>query len=854
MGLGVAAMLALTVYSLLSLARGVELRGFEQHLNDKSTDSLDTLLLAQSFRSDRANLDRVDLQAATYSGLPAAGKFSLVKGDGPEGEVVFSDKLSNASFANNPYVEFRFPPVAASAGETYTLVLTSESVPINRSYGFSYSSFDTLSSGHLYTDAGTQRGDLVISAYYRYGPSEWLGDALGTLTSGLLPALVWVLLLILPGGALLVWLPSRLSGEQRLLAAPGVTLLALPVFFLLVRAVGIHMGDVGMWLLLVACAVAIGVRVVLDRKVPRMTGLSGANAAFWALMALVLIATLAVRMMSLRDLPAGMGLDAYHHTLIAQMFILDGGIPQNYLPFAPLASFTYHFGFHDMIASAAWLLGQNSPLDTMILMPQAGQIATTLPVLTLTVFVWKATGNRWAGLLAGASAGLLSLFPAYYVNWSRYTQGLGLALLPVAILLYLEVVQRPLRPARVMGDSGATGPVSWQFALRQSGPYLLGVIGAAGLFLTHYRIAIVYAAFVALYMVGRLLVEIRERATLRELVAPVRRSAVLALLAVGALSPWLVNLAQNFRSHLVGRNTEAARDYYDLGSLWGLLTDWRMLVLLVLAGLGLIFAWRARKWVLVLAALVWVPLAVWSNPYGLDGMLPGFRLPYAGYLDVTTVAQSVWLPLAMLAGYALAEIGSWFLSLGQAWSAPRQRLWELPVGVLMGVAVLAVGLAAAQPVAANIDKKVYIASGDEQALVWMRDNLPRNAYVLVNPFAFGWAPGNVYGSDSGMWAPLVAGVRASVPPLPAYNERLGDPDYTNKLLDVIKYEPFMCNDPDPQRCVPPDWQALRDAGVTHIFVGTRGGNGGLSVSELLQSEHTQLLYHVDGAYVFELTR
>jgi hypothetical protein len=134
----------------------------------------------------------------------------------------------------------------------------------------------------------------------------------------------------------------------------------------------------------------------------------------------------------------------------------------------------------------------------------------------------------------------------------------------------------------------------------------------------------------------------------------------------------------------------------------------------------------------------------------------------------------------------------------------------------------------------------------------MRDNLPRNAYVLVNPFAFGWAPGNVYGSDSGMWAPLVAGVRASVPPLPAYNERLGDPDYTNKLLDVIKYEPFMCNDPDPQRCVPPDWQALRDAGVTHIFVGTRGG--ALDVPELLQSEHTQLLYHVDGAYVFELTR
>ena len=73
MGLGIAAMLALTLYALLSLARGVELRGFEQHLNDRSTDSVDSVLLAQSFRSDRPNLERIDLQAATYSGLPAPG-------------------------------------------------------------------------------------------------------------------------------------------------------------------------------------------------------------------------------------------------------------------------------------------------------------------------------------------------------------------------------------------------------------------------------------------------------------------------------------------------------------------------------------------------------------------------------------------------------------------------------------------------------------------------------------------------------------------------------------------------------------------------------------------------------------
>jgi hypothetical protein len=98
--------------------------------------------------------------------------------------------------------------------------------------------------------------------------------------------------------------------------------------------------------------------------------------------------------------------------------------------------------------------------------------------------------------------------------------------------------------------------------------------------------------------------------------------------------------------------------------------------------------------------------------------------------------------------------------------------------------------------------------------------------------------------------PLVAGVAASVPPLPAYNERLADPDYINKILNVIQYEPFTCANPDSQKCQKPNWQALKDAGVTDIFVGTRGG--ALDVPTLLSADQTELLYHLDGAWVFAI--
>src|SRR5207302_6424892 len=97
-------------------------------------------------------------------------------------------------------------------------------------------------------------------------------------------------------------------------------------------------------------------------------------------------------------------------------------------------------------------------------------------------------------------------------------------------VLFLEVVQRPVRPAVLRNDPAGMSAVTWQSAIRQSGPYLLGVIGAAGLFLTHYRIAIVYAAFIGLYLLGRLLADLRRKASPREIAAPFRRTLLLAFL------------------------------------------------------------------------------------------------------------------------------------------------------------------------------------------------------------------------------------------------------------------------------------------------------------------------------------
>jgi hypothetical protein len=389
--------------------------------------------------------------------------------------------------------------------------------------------------------------------------------------------------------------------------------------------------------------------------------------------------------------------------------------------------------------------------------------------------------------------------------------------------------------------------------LQLSGPYMLAVIAVAGLFLTHYRIAMIFVVMAGLYVAGRLLSASTRRATMSPGAgAPVsallilRRSALVGVLCLAALSPWLVNMTQNFRSHLVGRDTPTSAEYYDLSPLKDLFLHPTMIALYILGALGLLLAIKRRIWPLMLVATAWAIVGLWSNPYLFSWLLPGFRLPYSGYLDVTTWAQSVWLPLALLSGYALAEAVRFAFAMGSALRGAPKRLWRVSVRTLAAVGLVAAGAAVALPIAFNLDSRPYIAPADRDALLWMRDNLPRQSYVLANPFRFGWSDA-IYGSDAGMWVPFIAGVSSSVPPLPAYNESLADPNYLTSILDIIRFEPLSVRQMEPS-----DWQALRDRGVTDIFVGTRGGNGALDIPDLLASDQVSLVFHRDGAYLFQL--
>jgi hypothetical protein len=350
-----------------------------------------------------------------------------------------------------------------------------------------------------------------------------------------------------------------------------------------------------------------------------------------------------------------------------------------------------------------------------------------------------------------------------------------------------------------------------------------------------------YAVFAVLYVASKSAASLIGRKSSREVAAPLRRIGILTALTAAAVSPWLVNLYNNFRVHLVGRTEAETQAYYSLNDLWPLLGQPTFLVVCLLALVGLALSWR-RAWALWLIAATWALAALWSSPYWFDWIAPGFRLPFAGYLDANTVGQSLWLPVSLLGGYGAARAAGWLVGAGGGLRSAWARVWQAAAAGVMAAALLVVGAAAAAPVAAQVDSKPYIAAADYEALVWIRSNLPRDAKVAANPFAFPWSPRNVYGSDAGMWVPLVAGVRSTVPPLTAYNELPATSEYLEEAVQVVAFEPIIGR--------VPDWDGLKSMGVTHVFVGTRGG--AFDVPMMLGAGEVELLFHRDGAYLFEI--
>ena len=483
-----------------------------------------------------------------------------------------------------------------------------------------------------------------------------------------------------------------------------------------------------------------------------------------------------VSLAALEGLAVGPGIDSYHHTLIAQLFVDHGGLPPNYAPYAPLMTFSYHFGFHSVVGALSTLSG----IRVISLVPIVGQLMQAGVALTTAFWAGTFFKSRGAAVVAAVVCGLVCALPAAMGSWARYTQLTGLVLMSILLALFWQWLEQHT-PRR--------------------GIVVLAVL-IAGLALSHYRVTLMAGLGMLVFYIAW---KIRQREVLPTGLE-VRRVLGLAILIVLLYGPWLY---RTLASRQVGFGFAAADEFASLDSNLSSFFDLTRLgvwtlnhptnnLLMGLAGLALIVAVVRRN-------IQVVALAVWSAVL----MALSSERALGQYMDTISVVISLYIPGSLLIGWLVV----------QAWRASSRlevRLAStLPkvfsVGLILFVAVQG---AWANRGALQQDN-VWVHKEDLDVADWIEKNTLPDALILGNTFRSSYNLHWILGQDAAYWFPLLVHRPTLTLPIIYTIERSPVADLENPLMQIFEVSGNLST---PQAV-----QALQAAGVQYVYIGTRGG-------------------------------
>jgi len=604
------------------------------------------------------------------------------------------------------------------------------------------------------------------------------------------------ILLILPGAALLAWLPARgkpaPSSAIRWLAdavALSIALSALAALISslldvrwtrtgLVTAYGICGGLAAAgWLFQLWRDWKTAPRPWFDWQRVR----SAVPAGIFLLAALAALGGMIFwRLYQARELVLPAWVDSVHHTWVVQKILAAGGLPPTLGAELPVP-FYYHYGFH-LITSIYCSLTGTAPADAVLNFGQAVNALIALAVFRLAIATWQ----DWKrAALAALLVAFVMQMPAYYVTWGRTTLSTGLVLLPAAMAAMLDLRREH-------------SPDAWARLM----------ILTAGICLTHYLAMLLLAFFAIIVLVG----EIRHRDRLVPLFTALSGGVLLAL-------PWLWILWTHAGSQagLTALGADGfSKDYVQY--LVYLTGPTRSHILMGAAVPGLVLAFtqpqsrRVATWALLMALLT----------------LPWLRIdPFRPDL----FAILLFLPASLLAAHLLV----WLSELAGRFTRP----WLGSLLLLPAAAgLLFWGINGTRNV---LNQTTILAqSADLEAIDWIRQNTPPDARFWIN--STGWQ-GVYRGVDGGYWLMPLASRWTLTPPA-LYSS--GAPDYVNQVQDWSRRasQTTTCSE---------DFHALvSEAGLTHLYLKT--GVGSLQPAALANCSDLLLIYQRNGISLYEITR
>ena len=791
--------------------------------------------VGQTILSREAGLQGVDIFLTPMTSGDGEIRLHLRADAFASSDIAQSD-LPLSSVTTPAFYRFNFPSQSLSRLRSYYIYLElfgSGKIAVGNA------SPDTYLEGALYRDGQPVEAQMAFRLAYEPGQvlREVTREMFGWVGQLGLVALAFVI----PGTALLSFWPgaSLLTWPEQVGLGIGISLALYPVLFLWTYLIGLQLGAGYAWL-----PIGGGVLILAWRSWPRTNStllydttspdkglkplvqiadqfgncsrraLSTVKGVFnqwlrseylWPDLALISVVGFVFfsRLWPVRSLLVPLWGDSYHHVMIAQLLVDHGGLFNSWQPYADLQTFTYHFGFHTYVAIWHWLTGMNLPQATL----WTGQSINGLAVLALYPLAMQVGRNRWAGIIAVLMAGLLSPMPMTYVNWGRYTQLAGQAILPGALALVWATLQRPRPNSREL---------------------ILASLALSGIAVTHYRVLVFVIPFVVAYS----LLEFRS-----ERIRPIMLTNLWLMVGAGALAlPWILHIlegkiAANFGKQLVTPFSETSiwiQQYNSAGDLLLYQPMWLWLLLPIGVGWGL---WHRQRGVALISLWLFV-LVLAANPQWL-------RLPGEGVLSNYAVLIAFYIPVSLIIGATAS------------WLIPHSRRQRETLAVMLCVFGLSMWGARQRLDDVHIADHALVTSPDLRAALWIQAHTPPTARFLVNSF-FAFGGNGIVGSDGGWWLPLLAYRQTMLPPT-TYGFELGPrPDYVtwiNTLPRVIQAEGID---------QPATLALLAERGITHVYLGQRQGlvNSGaaevLQPDELLASPHFRPIYHQDRVWVFEL--
>ncbi len=647
-------------------------------------------------------------------------------------------------------------------------------------------------------------GVLWLLLLFTLGSSAMLSWGLEHVPQGVGWVLLSMALYVAPGLALLqsLWPTNSLTWPERLALAGGISVALPPLLLQTVSLVGLPWNS---WLTWLYVIIAVGgLLLPYRRHASRWRALRIAVPSSHVLMLGGLLSLgLMTRLYLIRDLPVGMWGDSYHHTMITQLLVENSGLFTSWEPYAPLVTFTYHYGFHANAAFLHWLTG----IEVTRAVLYTGQLLNVLALPLAYVLTTRLTNSSQAGLWAVVLTGFANTVPAFFVNWGRYTQLTGQIVLPAVVICWMALLEHE-RLSR--------------------GLVALTVIVTASLMLTHYIVTFFAVLFLATYMLA--LLARRPRWSVARTVTG--RALPAAGLALIVAAPWLWNTLSGHLSRNVSGLVNQGMGGERSGSVAALeaITPFYLNgALLALAAIGMVVALARRNWRVGL-------LGVWSALLVMTVVPHVVGLPGAGVVTTLTAFIALYLTVIPLAAYVLglaqAQLTRWRPVLGTA----------IAVGALIAVSVWGV-----RRQADLLDRRYQlVTAADMEAMRWIRENTSSDARFLVNMFpAYGNAL--VVGSDGGWWIPLLTKRQTTLPPVTYGSERATTADYSrqiNRFAAQLREHPL----PSAEGIA-----LCREQGIRYIYSGAHSDRTDrFDVAALREHPALRVVYDHEDVVIFEL--